>query len=916
LLYYVARASGNDERVRAIRELYRLAELMPGEEQIESIREGLAGPSVKLMRTVAQAIKEDLGAVKDALDIFVRTGLEDIEQLQPQLEMLKKIGDTLGVLGLEAARGSIQREAESLGGIIARREAATPGMLEKMAAALLDVEDDLDRELVRAVAPAGEAAAKSESEAQYRHVTQAVIGECIVNLSKVKEAVSQLIGSPGDGRGLDEVKPQLRGITAGLLMLNKTRAVKVVERIGRVIASRLGPTEKPLKPQHLERLADAIVSVEYYMETVSLGRNDPLYMLDNAARCLDLLDALPGGRHAPTVKTPVSKPAADKPEKPGREEAAGTPEGPVRADEAEQPEEPLAPSGEPPAAEPQRSEPTAATAAAVSASEAQRPDPELLALFIEEAKEEIGAIGRFLPIWIERPQDSEALISVRRSFHTLKGSGRMVGAQLVGEFSWRIENLLNRVINQTLEPTATMVGLLREAASALPELVAQLESGAEPKADVQALMKRAERCAEGLNDSSGGALAETAPQRASAASAQGVEASAQPSDAERSQQARHDDPRSLPEPSAIEAESEPPKRSVVIDPVLAEIFIDEMLGHVAAIRRFVEAAEGRPPPYPVEEALYRAGHTLLGSANMAKFEPAVRLARPLSTLLGRCLNDGIGLSAEGLQALRAAADEIARMADELGTDEESVPQTELIDLLERLAAQPGTDQSKGSRPSIPPQAAAIDRVPGATEGAREPAFDPEVAAIFAEEAAEILENAELALQRMRTDAPSSGGLVEMQRLLHTLKGGARMAGVTAMGDLSHALETLLSATASGRIQAAEAMLELVQRCLDRLHEMRDDVTAGRNVADDCAPLIKQLEAAAAGKPFTVSAIPAGGHTLVGDTARTSEQAPREAPSEASAAAPQRTRAADADLGVAAGGHPIIDADVPAKPAPQ
>ena len=33
---------------------------------------------------------------------------------------------------------------------------------------------------------------------------------------------------------------------------------------------------------------------------------------------------------------------------------------------------------------------------------------------------------------------------MRRSFHTLKGSGRMVGAQLIGEFAWSIENLLNR----------------------------------------------------------------------------------------------------------------------------------------------------------------------------------------------------------------------------------------------------------------------------------------------------------------------------------------------------------------------------------------------------------------------------------------------------------------------------------------
>ena len=36
----------------------------------------------------------------------------------------------------------------------------------------------------------------------------------------------------------------------------------------------------------LERIADAIVSIEYYMETLQNGRADPWYMLDNAETCL------------------------------------------------------------------------------------------------------------------------------------------------------------------------------------------------------------------------------------------------------------------------------------------------------------------------------------------------------------------------------------------------------------------------------------------------------------------------------------------------------------------------------------------------------------------------------------------------------------------------------------------------------
>src|SRR5690606_2075541 len=96
-------------------------------------------------------------------------------------------------------------------------------------------------------------------------------------------------------------------------------------------------------------------------------------------------------------------------------------------------------------------------------------------------------------------------------------------------------------------------------------------------------------------------------------------------------------------------------------------------------------------------------------------------------------------------------------------------------------------------------------------------FDPEIAAIFTEEAAEILDGAELALQRVR-DGAGQASLVELQRLLHTLKGGARMAGVAAMGDLSHALETLLADMASGRVAPEGAALDLVQRALDELHQ--------------------------------------------------------------------------------------------------
>src|SRR6185295_457959 len=94
-------------------------------------------------------------------------------------------------------------------------------------------------------------------------------------------------------------------------------------------------------------------------------------------------------------------------------------------------------------------EPGADTAMA-DASDEDAPDAEIIEIFIEEAGEVLDTIHEQLPQWLANPTDSETLNVIRRAFHTLKGSGRMVGAIDIGELAWSIENMLNRVMDGTL----------------------------------------------------------------------------------------------------------------------------------------------------------------------------------------------------------------------------------------------------------------------------------------------------------------------------------------------------------------------------------------------------------------------------------------------------------------------------------
>ena len=51
------------------------------------------------------------------------------------------------------------------------------------------------------------------------------------------------------------------------------------------------------------------------------------------------------------------------------------------------------------------------------------PDPDLIRLFMEEAREELAKIEQHYPVWEQNPLESESLLIVRRSFHRSRAAG-------------------------------------------------------------------------------------------------------------------------------------------------------------------------------------------------------------------------------------------------------------------------------------------------------------------------------------------------------------------------------------------------------------------------------------------------------------------------------------------------------------
>ncbi len=830
LLYHVAKATDGGERVEELKGAFELRRLMPEGEEVQQVTQALGGFNAELKKTVSADIMEELSQVKDVLDIFARSEQPTLESLEGMAESLARTAETLGLLGQEELRADIASEVGAIRTMLEGGGEVDDETLMGIAGAVLSVETALKD--WGTVSPVEKADADDEqvsegglqAEAEHQRVVRQVMKEAREDLIRVREAVNHFIGAPDKAELLEPVPGLLHGLIGSLTMLSYKRVAQVLRACGAFIDERLARADALPGEEMLDALADAMMSVEYYLDAFVQSRVHPASVLDVAERAVATLgfavDELP---EAAPVEDVIAEPVAEV-----------------------EPE--LEPESEP---EPEPKAPAPTPAAALP----PEVDEEILEIFIEEAEEELVNIGALLPRWRNDTADSDALSDLRRSFHTLKGSGRLVGAVDVGEFAWAFESMLNRVIDNTISHSAAMFDLIEQAAEVLPGLIEAFRSGSAAPTEATELAEMAEAiCTPGGLDALMAKQAEAEPE-----------------------------PEPVPdvevEPVAEEVPEEAPE---AMDPVLLEIYSNEAIGHLQVLDDYIESHRGLDHAR-VNEPLIRALHTLAGSSRMAGVEDVAEIGSCLERYAKAIQAAGMTLDGATLELLEEAVSYIrARLSSmagegpapefdamslvlvelndaileldagevhpEMGLATVEEPELEEVEELEALTAEL---ESLADELTVEPEPEPEPEPESESES--EPVdedYDPELMAIFLEEGAEILDASEETLQAW-ADNPDEKGLVEqLQRQLHTLKGSARMAGVSQIGDLSHSLESTFEEVVDGVLERSPRMIELLQLSHDRLVTMLEQVRDRRPVVngDD---LIEQVNAMREGREIEV-----------------------------------------------------------------
>jgi len=512
-------------------------------------------------------------------------------------------------------------------------------------------------------------------------------------------------------------------------------------------------------------------------------------------------------------------------------------------------------------------------------------DEEIIEIFVEEVTEVIGEIAKNFTLWKENHSNNEALKELRRAFHTLKGSGRLVGAIVIGELGWKFESILNRILENTIPITDMVFDLIEQVESLVPGMIEDFQSGRATPYKVALLISQADYFNQTKGESIGefeteeeANLSTSAPKSKTpnesiskpAPVVGKIPAKIEENDEEDSEslefsdnELEFDEPISddlngldftaldaelstddLPElneelaDNQLEesfnfdeleqdsAETEFPLSESIgmddlssmeeedaIDPKLLEIFKIEAQVHLSNLKQFL--AQFDPTiAKPISQELIRAFHTLNGSSRSVHLFAISNLAGPMENYARTLLEHEITLDTTILAYFQEASELIEQILSAGTVDLER--QRTLLEQIKAAQSVLETIEVKESQSEeeYNTKSSSEDNILDASD---------EFMAIFLDEAEEILENTQSLLERWQSSPNNMQLMKELQRELHTLKGGARMVGIKPMGDLSHHLESILTRIVEGTAQSDPRLQEIVQNSVDELAAMLEAV---------------------------------------------------------------------------------------------
>ena len=886
-LYYISQATSEGERVKTLKHVYQLESLNPSEKDLNLLRQELHSPNSGTLTTIAKELKKSLDQAKATIENHARSAQDKPERLQQTLVPLKHVADTLSLLSFGEEKQLLQNQINIISTALDTNKNPSKDDMLSVASALLQIESALQNigDLNAPQQNKKPASVKDAQDAQSNHskdtlsnmeyqmLSKKAANEARANITEVKNNILSYLASNQTQKNIIQNIPSLLTEIKGFLVIfNNQYASDIVSALLGYVNEKMltNEGEQPTDAE-LDILAEAIVSFEYYLEAIAEERSPTDHILDITRENLNNLGL--------SIKAPEQKP------KPGIQleavvkhinEAPPKLSNKVSTGSATDPKSNV-----------NSNQLDSSNIVAFSPDPA---DEEVADIFMDEALEELNRMSSYLKSLQLSMNDNDTLLSIRRAYHTLKGSGKIAGAIHISELASTMDELLNRLLCGAIEMSETNLVLLLDSHQFLYKLIDCFKNKSVPSDEFNTLTQTA--------ISLMGPITKSEEPKANRA----------PAIAENIEPALSDANEFTEDDDIGEVQPLPDN----IDQILQSAIVQ-----LNTIDSFVAAQYRTDVEKPSIDVLFAAIKELKNCAESTGVREFIQTTELLAKYISNASKKHDELNAETLDILVEFCSTTREIlvdlpyllsSHELDNESDEV-NPESINLEPESANdfQAESEVSLGSLPevkvdehfiaesedtlssSLPDELPAIENEPTASviqqeiqdesdnlslaeDSSFETNFnfdnnisfsednledDLDLIEIFTEEACELIESGNNIIQEFESNNGdnSANTYAALQRLLHTMKGSARMAGVASVGNFAHALETMVESISSDRKSSPENFVELVQNSFDSINDIVEDIRAG-NTVRDYSDLLKEISSASeSGKPVNADPTP-------------------------------------------------------------
>lgn len=297
LVFMLAMSAYREGRAKTVIAAYGIPALSPNDHELTEQREALRGPGLEAIDSVVKVLKEELRSAKDVLEIAAQNQGISADEVTPLRETLGRVADTLRMVNLKAPADILRQQFHLVEGWGGQKNGVPPDEFLAVADALLFIESSLAG-LYRNELTAGDLAQVTDAmrkqivaDSQLAEASRIVVEEAQAGIALAKRAITSYIESNFDAIHIANVAVTLNTVRGGMYILSHQRAAAILKSCVAFVDAHTRDKQQsgPQRQQLLETLADALISLEYYLTELAAGRVPDDKILDVAEESLAAL---------------------------------------------------------------------------------------------------------------------------------------------------------------------------------------------------------------------------------------------------------------------------------------------------------------------------------------------------------------------------------------------------------------------------------------------------------------------------------------------------------------------------------------------------------------------------------------------------------------------------------------------------